>query len=162
MALSVNALVPVAVLLTGTWLGEAGSNPIHGLRGLALGTVLAVGLVVWFTKGHRRSLRAAASFGCIAAACVGFMVGQHSAMRAYNACVEHREEIRDELRAYRQREGHFPVHLAEALGRNRSCTRPLRGSLLRYSATDSSYELEFGDYLTTWRSTNRDAFIATK
>jgi len=155
-------LVLVIVLVAGVWFGEDSSNPARSLRWLALDAALGIGSVVWLTRMQRRLFRVVASVACIAAAAAGFLLGQRSESRAYNYCVEHCEELRTELRAYQEREGRYPERLTQAIGREQLCVRSLRGTLLWYSTTNSSYQLEFGDYLVTWRATDRDPFIATK
>lgn len=156
------AAAVVAVFLAELWFGEDGSTLAPRLRWAALTALLALATVWWIGRASGRRFRIIAMMACVAASVAGFVMGDREATRAYNYCVANGEEIRTQLATYRQREGHYPARLDLAIARERLCTRALRGTLLWYSATASTYQLEFGDYLVTFRSTDQAPFVAAK
>jgi hypothetical protein len=156
------ALSFVAPVVAEVWFGEDNSNLFPRIWWATLTGVLATAAVWRLASTSGKRMRTAMATACAAAAVAGLLIGTQEATRAYNECVEHGEDIRRELAAYKQQHGHYPTHLRQAIKRSSSCSRALRGSLLRYSATASEYELEFGDYLVTFRATDQEKFVATK
>jgi hypothetical protein len=140
----------MTIFLADSWFGEGGSMSLAKWAVASCATAVAI---VWrLTRGDRAVLRVLAMSACAALGAAGFVTGDHEHTRAYNECVRHGEEIRAQLSAYRQREGHYPDRLDRAVDQKRLCNRTLRGSILWYSATASTYQLEFGDDLVTFRA----------
>jgi hypothetical protein len=156
------ALLLLATLAAGVWFGEDNSNVFPRVWWATLTGVLATAAAWRLTSTSGRWLRTSITVASAAVAVAGFVIGGGEATRAYNECVARGEDIRRELAAYKQQHGHYPRQLPEAIKRSSSCSRALRGSLLQYSATAPGYQLEFGDYLVTFRATDQHEFMATK
>lgn len=81
----------------------------------------------------------------------GFTGGRDAAADAYNECVVRGPDVQQAIEEERNRAGAPPDSLADVYSNAVPCSRPLRGTLLNYRRTgDETYQLAFGDWLTSW------------
>ena len=152
----------MVISLAELWFGEDGSSIFPRVWWAAVTGLLGVAAVWRIASASRYAVRSVAAIACGAVSIAAFLIGDREATHAYNYCVDHGEEIRSRLAAYRERKHTYPTRLDMAVEEERLCTRTLRGSILRYSATASMYKLEFGDYLVSFTATDQEPFTAVK
>ncbi len=161
-------LLALALLVLGEWAGEDlverprlllvldSPVPLLGAAGL---------LVAWCVLGRswrRAAVRAALSALLVAALAVGLWGGNDIGRHAFDACVEHGEEVRQALEAYRIAHGRYPPALAALDRPSLPGNRLLHGDLLSYESDGSSYRLRFRDWLYDYQATDDSAFMAHK
>ncbi|GMV19908.1 MAG: hypothetical protein AMXMBFR56_81320 [Polyangiaceae bacterium] len=150
--------IAAAAFLLGVWFGEAGA----GVPSVAQLLLVPLSAVVAATVAPGQALVRSSAAALVATLLVaGWIVGARGATAAFNACVSNGETVRQSLASHRSRHGRFPNSLAD-LGAPVPCSRFLRGSLLTYNTTGATYDLYFGDHLTTHHATDAHGFAAHK
>jgi hypothetical protein len=161
-------LLALALLVLGEWAGE---DLVERPRLLLVvdshGTLLGAAglLIVWWALGRswrRAGVRAGLSALLIAALAAGLWGGNAIGKRAFNACVERGEEVRQALGAYRIAHGRYPLSLAALDRPSLPGKRLLHGNLLSYASDGASYRLGFRDWLYDHQATDNSAFMAHK
>ena len=161
-------LFALVLLVLGEWAGEdLVERPrlllLLDSPGLLLG---AAGLlVVWCALGRpwrRVAVRTGLSALLVAALAAGLWGGYVMGTRAFNACVERGEEVRQALEVHRVAHGRYPASLAALDRPSLPCKRLLHANLLSYESDGAGYRLGFRDWLYEHQATNDSAFMAHK
>jgi hypothetical protein len=91
----------------------------------------------------------------------GFLTGDWSSARAFNSCVDRREELRAALSGFKSRTGRYPDSLVE-LGIPLPGGRLLRPTILFYERRGDGYVLAFSDWLVSHSATERGGWNVMK
>lgn len=151
-------LTTIIFLFVAFWLGEAGKGLfqifpyVAGLVGI---------LTIPSLMSTKLKYRAFVGFLFIVFYAAAFYMGHLSFYRAYNACLESAEQIRTDLSVYKTKNGKYPDVLDD-LNSPLPCERCLRGTILEYESTASSYKIWFKDRLVEHRATDKEPFFAHK
>lgn len=148
-----------ALAVIGFWVGEGGLAPGAALRVAAAGVI--GGLAVALTAPGRPWLKAFSGITSLAFYAVSVFAGASSFERAYSECVKSGEEIRVQLREYRQENNRYPDRLSELAGL-KLCGRISRPTILEYARTNGGYVLSFRDWLVEHTATESEPFMAHK
>lgn len=151
-------LSTIFFLIVAFWIGEEG-------RGLFQIFPYAIGLIGMATIPYLMSKkwRYRTLFGLLFIVFYGaaFYMGDTSFSRAYRSCLENGEQVRTYLSNYKTKHGKYPELLYE-LDVALPCSRCLRGTILEYESTASTYKLLFKDWLVEHVATDKEPFMAHK
>ena len=154
------ATVALVATVVSVWLGEDLKSSfqnlvLFGVVALCSGVLAAL----LCRPAWKRGIAAAVGVGALAVS--GFWVGDRIALRAFNSCVDHGDEIRSALELFKVRTGHYPDSLAE-LGQELPGERLLRRSILIYRRQGAGYVLSFADWLTEHTATDATGWDVRK
>ncbi|MEA3434892.1 MAG: hypothetical protein U9R43_00395 [Thermodesulfobacteriota bacterium] len=144
-------------LLIAFWLGEAGMG-LFQLSPYLMGLIGVLSTIFIFSKWKHRAVYVFFFFVLYAGA---FYAGDCSFYQAYNTCYQEAESIRNDLSNYKNKNGKYPDKLKD-LNKPLPCLRCIRGTILEYEATASSYKILFKDWLVEHSATDREPFTAHK
>jgi hypothetical protein len=151
-------LSTIFFLIVAFWLGEEG-------RGLFQIFPYAIGLIGMATIPYLMSKKwkypILFGFLFIGFYVAAFYMGDISFSRAYSSCLKNGEPVRTYLSNYKTKHGKYPEVLDE-LDVALPCSRCLRGTILEYESTASTYKLLFKDWLVEHVATDKEPFMAHK
>ena len=161
-------MLALVLLALGEWAGEDFVERRRLLLALdgpwpLLGPAGAV--ILWCVLGRswrRAGIRAGLSALLAAVLAAGVWGGYAVGTRAFDACVERGEEVRQALQAYRLAHGRYPPSLAALDCPTLPGRRLLHANLLSYESNGASYRLHFRDWIYDHRASDADAFMAHK
>lgn len=140
------------------WLGEAGKG-LFQLFPYLIGLVGTVAFTFFISDKWKYRTPSAFIFTILFA--VAFYAGDCSFYKAYNTCFKKAELIRGKLSNYKVTNGEYPDELKD-LNKPLPCSRCLRGTILKYESTGSSYKISFEDWLMEHSATDKKPFMAHK
>ena len=151
-------ITTITLPIVAFWLGEAG-------RGLLQIFPYVIGLIGMGTISYlmfkKWEYRIFFGFLFIVFYVAAFYMGDISFSRAYSSCLKNGEQVRTYLSNYKTKHGKYPEVL-DKLDVALPCSRCLRGTILEYEGTASTYELSFKDWLVEHSATDKESFIAHK
>jgi hypothetical protein len=153
-------LVALALCCCGLGVGEGEEPPWLmpwlGIAVLVLGPLLIAALYpgAYWTK----IVVAVVFLGLYVAA---YVQGKRAFNFAFNECVDKGHEVRLLLKAYHDKNGAYPDGL-DQLNAPLTCSRLIRGTILKYNTKDNGYVLVFKDWLVEFSSSDVDGFSAYK
>ena len=151
-------LSTIILLLVSFWLGEAGKGIFRitpYLFGL-IGIVTIPSLI-----SQKWKYRTLSGFIFIILYAAVFYMGDLSFYQAYNNCIQEAEQIRISLFEFKDQNGKYPAELDD-LNIQLPCSRFLRGTILEYEGTASSYKILFKDWLVEHSATDKEPFLTHK
>jgi hypothetical protein len=158
MRKAIAVLSTIMLLLVSFWLGEAGKG-IFRITPYLFGLIGIVAIPYLISKKWK--YRALSGFIFIILYAVAFYMGDLSFYQAYNNCIEEAEQIRTTLFEFKDQNGKYPADLDD-LNIQLPCSRFLRGTILEYESTASSYKIWFKDWLVGHSATDKEPFITHK
>lgn len=154
----IGVLSTIILLFVSFWLGEAGKG-LFQIFPYLIGLIGIVALPYLISK--KWMYRTLFGFLFIVSYAAAFYMGDLSFCRAYNTCLEEAEQTRTALSDFKTKNGKYPVALDD-LNIPLPCSRCLRGTILEYESTDSSYRICFKDWLVEHSATDKEPFLAHK
>jgi hypothetical protein len=149
------SFLPVVAAFCGLWLGEhqAGPLPVRDLL-VAVAIAAVTALALWRVG---RALAVSAAIGVVLIFGTTWTIGAREATQAFNACVQHGEQVRVALADYHSKQGRYPATLAELAVAVPGALR-LPPHVLRYKRGSTGYTLWFADWLVQHEADESHAF----
>jgi hypothetical protein len=144
-------------VLSGTWLGsDLGFIDAWDIGGALLAVVLAS-----LVPAQRIAVRVVLPIVALGVFVGAWRFGQYDGGRAYNECMANGDSVRALVLDYKQKTGGYPASLRD-LDERMPCRRLLRGTILRYTRTQSGFDLHFGDWLGSCHATEQHQLSCRK
>jgi hypothetical protein len=141
----------VAAVAAGVWSGETETDFLLDRVGLVLAVAsLMAGVAI----GRRVRSRVLLGLLTLSLFGTGVVVGSRNLGRVYNNCFHDGVNAQDDLAQYLATHGAYPSNLSVLPG-SPYCARLLRGPLLEYTSTGSTYELSFQDWLVSQEANDK-------